>query len=575
MRKRIGLLCAIVLLSSSVLLAADAKTLWVQKFAKDVEWFKTTDLGLLLLATEDSLQVFDPETGQVLWNRTDLKKITEANVEEIASTPLLLVSENSGNVNVKTSLHALDVTTGKAVWQTDKLKGVTVGVQPIYEKNFVILMTTPQASAKSKLDLTALNMFTGDVVWETTLEEKVDLHEADSSGRIFKKFDLHGHQDPLIDGDAFYLTYAGLHKYDMNTGKLLWKVAYDVTEGTILRGNAQAVVSDAVVYTSAKGEIRAIDRNSGQVKWTSKKFSSAVAEMVDGGALLLGRTGGTFEDWTKKEFAVKKPLGVIAIDKSNGSLTWQYDDAKESITNMVVLPELKSVFIADKENLIGLDLDSKGKNVKESFKVKVEFKNKLGAAAIAGTALKVGLGGLRSLGGGNKNEDVPIAISLRENGTAVVRGKQHIIAFDPKNKEITWSIQYPAPGVAGWQKIAMASLTAYAYASYTAKAASTYRGTSENTWANNNRSDVIKNYSQFAAKRYSTNTATNKYVYVLTEIESGKDKGAGVVGVNMDTGESDRQILFKDKEPDFKVDELAGRVFNMKDKKELTAFALQ
>ena len=43
----------------------------------------------------------------------------------------------------------------------------------------------------------------------------------------------------------------------------------------------------------------------------------------------------------------------------------------------------------------------------------------------------------------------------------------------------------------------------------------------------------------------------------------------------MSTGKTDRQILFKDKQPDYKVDEVTGRVFNIKDKKELIAYSLQ
>jgi outer membrane protein assembly factor BamB len=556
------------------LFAQEAKTLWTQKFAKDVEWFKTTDLGFVLLATDDFLRALDPETGQTLWNRDDLKKITEANVSEIEGTPLLLVSENSGSLSAKTKLHALDVTTGTAIWQTEKLKGVTVDVQPVYAKNFIIMITTPQNGAKSKLDMSALNMFTGDVVWEADFEDKVDLHEADASGRFIKKFDLHGHQEPLIDGDTFYLTYAGLHKFDLNTGKQLWKVPYDVTEGNILRGNAQALVDGDVIYTSAKGQVRAIDKNTGAVKWTSKKFSGAIAELQTAGGVLLGRTGGTFEDWTKKEYSVKKPLGVVAFDRSNGTLAWQYDDAKDSITNMVVLPGQNAVLIADKENLIGLDVSGKGQ-VKEAFKVKLEFKNKIGAGAVAGAALRVGLGGLGALGGGGGGEDVPVAISIREGGIAVVRGKQHILAFDPASKQIPWSVKYEAPGVSGWQKIAMMSVTAFSYTTATAQAASTYRGTSENTWANNQRSAAIKNYSTFASKRFTATSSTNRYVYVLTEVQAGKEKGAGIVGVDMNSGKSDRQILFKDKEPDYKVDEWTGRVFNVKDKKELTAYSLQ
>ena len=50
------------------------------------------------------------------------------------------------------------------------------------------------------------------------------------------------------------------------------------------------------------------------------------------------------------------------------------------------------------------------------------------------------------------------------------------------------------------------------------------------------------------------------------------EPGAGLVGVGLDTGTADRQFLFHEKEPDYEVDEVTGRLFNIKDRKELTAF---
>jgi len=38
-----------------------------------------------------------------------------------------------------------------------------------------------------------------------------------------------------------------------------------------------------------------------------------------------------------------------------------------------------------------------------------------------------------------------------------VQGKQHLLAFDPRTHNIVWSVKYEAPGVPGWQKVAMAS----------------------------------------------------------------------------------------------------------------------
>jgi hypothetical protein len=134
---------------------------------------------------------------------------------------------------------------------------------------------------------------------------------------------------------------------------------------------------------------------------------------------------------------------------------------------------------------------------------------------------------------------------------------------------------YDAPGVAGWQKIGVAAVTAMSYAYYTGRAANSYYGTSENYWANNQRSQSIQNYNKFASKRFSATKQGQGYVYILTDIQQGKEKGPGLVGVNLDSGSPDREILLNDKQPDYEVDETTGMLFRVIKKKEITGTLIQ
>ncbi len=58
----------------------------------------------------------------------------------------------------------------------------------------------------------------------------------------------------------------------------------------------------------------------------------------------------------------KSPIGVVALNKTNGSTNWIYEGAKNSITNMIVLPENNVLLIGDEKNLIGLDLIEPGQS---------------------------------------------------------------------------------------------------------------------------------------------------------------------------------------------------------------------
>ena len=76
-------------------------------------------------------------------------------------------------------------------------------------------------------------------------------------------------------------------------------------------------------------------------------------------------------------------------------------------------------------------------------------------------------------------------------------------------------------------------------------------------------------------KRYSATKTSGNFTYIMTNLAEGKEKAAGIIGVNMMTGQGERQIMFGDKDPDYEIDEASGRVFNLKNPKELSAFVIR
>jgi hypothetical protein len=82
---------------------------------------------------------------------------------------------------------------------------------------------------------------------------------------------------------------------------------------------------------------------------------------------------------------------------------------------------------------------------------------------------------------------------------------------------------------------------------------------------------TVNDYHNYMVNRTSATKQNGNNIYILTDLKTkdakGKDeKGAGLVGVNMLTGQGISQIMFKDKDPDYEVDEATGRLFNLKDK---------
>jgi outer membrane protein assembly factor BamB len=337
-----------------------------------------------------------------------------------------------------------------------------------------------------------------------------------------------------------------------------------VTEGKLKRANAQAVIDGDLIYTSAKGQLRAVD-NTGAVKWTSQDYGAGIAEMKVQGGTIFGRMGGEFFDDKERTWVLKKPLGVVAVDKSNGQMQWKYDGASDGITNLTFVDDNKTILLADGKNIIGLDTSAQGK-VKEAYKLKVEFKQHTGKTQKAMKVARFGMGGLKGglkgMKEDKKSEDHPVAIYHAEKGYAVVRGRQNITAFDPESRKIVWAVDYAPPGVSNFELIAMTAVYAFDYAQSTQRAASTYYGSWENTHANNERQNALMGYSKMLAKRYTATKATDFNAFMLTNVEADGDKGPGLVGVNMETGEPFGEVLLTQKDPDYVVDEITGRLFD-------------
>ncbi len=557
---------------------------------KGAKWYSLMETGNVTAGVSNGVVMLDGATGKPVWQRSDLGDIKEEEYTELPGTPLILISDNSGWAQRKTKITALDTLTGATVWQTDKMLGFTVEVTPIYKKDMIVFITIQDNRRnKDKPDIFALKMSTGDLLWKNEYSEKVDLYGIEkkkrggtsamflgSGGGASDRFDLSGENPPIVDGDSMYMTYAGLHRYDLADGKVIWKTLYDVTDGSLKNTNGQAIFDGDVIYTSAQGIIRAIDKNSGAIKWTTKDFGKGgIAEMQLYNGVLYGRMGGQFFSGKKGEWQKKGPIGVVALDKTTGNTNWIYTGAKESITNMMILPDDNSLLIADEKNLIGLDMTSQGK-VKEAYKVPLKFKFKVGAGATAGKVAAVAFGGIGGfMKKGPDTTDNPVSLVRQENGTVVIRGMQHLLAFNPKTHDIAWATKYDAPGISGWQSIVLTAITITAAAmSQGMEASYSQRGDYNSAFdENSNFLNLMQSYQLTMAKKYSAAKQAGNIYYVLTTVKGKEVKGSGLVGVSLMTGQPVNQIVFHDKEPDYEVDDASGRMFNM-NKGEIAAYQI-
>lgn len=575
---------ALLFAAAASLHAGAAKQAWSQKLPGGAKWHQVSSIGTLLVGTDDALLCYDPDDGALLWKRDDIKKSNANNAREIVGTPFLVANNFAGMANSKVTMQLVDELDGKTVWSTPQMLGQYLTTIPAPHKNLVVFVVQTWDAKDNGIYLFAHDLTTGERKWATKFCKPggIPLHMADNSGTFMPIMDLSGYHDPVFDGDEMYLGYLGVHCVDLNSGAIKWGVEFPPGNKGLKRTYAPLRLDGDMIYGAGGGSVQAINRRTGTLVWKSDRVSdyaglfkardnAIVSQLEIAGGKLLARYGGNFSDG--KNVVLKEPLGILVLDAATGKELYHMDKPKEGLTNMLLLPETNSVLFADGGNLYGLDLSGPG--AAESFKVPIEFKRKMGGGDVAkiGLGLTGGLMGVtKAVMSQNKARlDVPVAIT-RQDGHIVVRGKQHLLGFDPVAKDQKWSLYYAAPSDA-FATIAMFTVTLAASAAGNAQVAQNGSVlTSGGQQGMQNIQSALDRYNRYTEKRSAKaggSKGADDYAYILTKIDK---KGVGLLGVNLASGETDRELILKEKEPDYSVDEETARIFQIKDKSTLVCY---
>jgi len=576
-------LLACALLAAPLSAANAAKQLWSAQLPGEAKWHKLTELGTLLVGTNDAISNYDPDGGKLLWTKTEFKKTNTRNAVDVFGTPLLICNTYDGLMNSKVTFTAIDYFTGESRWTTPQILGQYLDTIPVPAKGIVIFVVSTYDGKEPGIYLNAHDLETGAAKWSAKFTKSggIPLHMADNSGKFMPTMDLSGYHEPVFDGDEMYLGYLGVHCIDLANGATKWAVEFPPAAQGLKRTYAPLRIDGDNIYGAGGGSVFAINRRTGATLWKSDRISdyagllkardnAIVAQLEIVGGKIFSRYGGNFSDG--KTATLREPLGVVVLDPADGKSLYHFDQAKAGITNLVVVPETKTVVFADGANVIGID--TAAATPVESFRVPIEFKRKMGVGSVA----KIGLGALGGVTGlvkagmsANKALlDVPVAVSFA-HGRVVVQGKQHLLGFDPQTKTSNWSLFYAAPSDA-LANIAMFAVTAAAgvYGNAQAAASGGFGSSGYNSGVNtiHGNLDRYNNYTEKAAKRAGGVKASEAYSYILTKVE----KDIGIVGVNLASGETDRQLVLKEKEPNYTVDEPANRIFHFKGKDSVVCY---
>lgn len=572
---------ALLSLALSLPLLAN-EPLWTHTLDAKVEWSTVTTAGTLLVNSGTTITHLDPDSGAVLWSKTTDKKLAPYNFHDLEGSGYLLIAEQFANIPPKTRLSMYDLLSGDTIWESPELAAGNLAVIPDLERGqllFIGAFTGTREQQETGNLLQAYDIGTGALRYQTSLAKlnAFPMHLTDSAGWFAPTTDLSGHARPLIDGNRLYLSYNGLMAVNLDDGSILWNQEFDTVDPGLKQSMSPLQLVGDTIYMSARGRVVAIDRNSGAQQWEAKvKKNWAMPELQVLDDQVLVRVGGLFSNG--KDLVPREPYGILSLDRASGAEKWEWTKAKDSITNMVVLPEARQVVVADKASLYRLSLDS-GKKVDILEKRDLEFKRSMGAVDAVATGGKVvsgllsgglvgGLqGGLRGAMSDDRSDPPTSITQLGSN--LIVSGNYHVLSWDALNSSDNWSISFAVPGV-NPMMLALSGATMALTAMGNAGMHSDWSTRNAKLDSSLNSADKM---GAIMSRRFAAAEQAGNLGFFLTKAgEELPGASLQLLGIDYDSGESIGVVPIEEKEPVFTVDNLGRRVYYFHKEKEVRAF---
>ena len=602
LRKHQSLACALLFSSLVLLLAggayeARAAQPWSAKLDGRVRFYQATELGVLLIGTEKSLYGIEAEMGEALWRRKDAR-LEETDIAPVPGTDILLLSLENGD---KTRLEATDLLTGNVIWRTDKVRGAVMQMAFEPDSNLlaVVFARDARGSAregfKRKPSIHVFDISSGDELWKRELESEIEMMPtlwSEKEGAEVS-YTLDNYRPPAFLDGRLYLFYEGVTSLDAQTGKERRREKFRVNEEGLALTEADAVADERFIYFSGRGRVRAVSRTDGEAAWEAKDLG-LTPEMILGRDVLYVRTGGRFARLGNGEISERGPYGVSAIDVTSGKVLWRYKGADKGITNMA-LPNASTIVIADRDDLIMIDTATGKRRMKVSHKIEQAafiLLNERGEAVVGGRNEVAAFDAADGRNVWRARHNPPgrgifrtvaaitaraASLYFRYGGaaTTVFRGAQLLSAVG----SLRWS------GLATHLTASNLTSLAGSYArEYARERFSTFgllnraRQVSSVPGASIPRPSVnveerlldrldparqLERLSRFLWRRRQLATLRGQWMYFYTDLKN-RGEGDGLVGVNINSGETERALRLSDPDERFISDEVTNLLYMAK-----------
>jgi len=575
------------------------------KLNGNIQYMKLTDAGVLLVANGDGFAGIKPDSNQLHFNFQDYGKVKEDEVELVPNSPYVII-EQGGMFGSKKSV--IDIVSGKKLFATEENgwkmvttfnlmlpqnKLVVAGMRTAKDKNAQAVgiydlgtgkeekLFNLQDPGKISMSITtvtgkplivgnmllvptskstlAIDMNTGNQLWEAKVDD-ISWLIADKTGKEIYAVE----QKQSGNSNIFKLS---------NTGQVLWTKPHSV-KGKIsnfqILPNGLAIVSDVdnsgkkgimkLTAGSSESKIAFLNATNGEDLWEKAPKTKGYVQhfyVMDDGILFGIGEGGINKISFNGETLFKKPLKT-----------------GENIHTMALVPK-GMIYITDEDaNIIDLktgeSIWGKAINYKRAKSVASTY-DAAGKRYLISTgdeikAIDENSGDVSTFATYKFDEkEAPNTMKADSNGIFIGSDQNMMLFAEDGSTKYQQYFRSPGKSAAGLiinGIVGAASLAVSAGASFQAgmhtNSIGQYTAEGERYKAMGDSFAIVATASfTEMSKRFKATAATENYQFILTKL----DDGAGLVKVSKITGEKEKEIVLKDKKPEYQVDEITGVLY--------------
>ncbi len=579
-----------------------------------------TQGGTMVVATNDGLVGIKPGSNELLFNFTDYGRVKPEELFFVPSAPYVIVGD-VGFANLSAKKAVIDYISGKVLFTTENngwktvmtcdvmmpqnklvvsgqrtskekfamqvavydlntgkedyrfhldepgrvgiAKDYSVTGRPLLLKEYLIIPTAQGLIAKKAQ--------TGDKLWETKIKN-VNWLVADAGEKEIYAFEQNASG---TNTEVYKISATGAELWN-KPAKVKGKVAnFEILpQGLAIVSNKDDGGSNSVFAAKNESEIGFLSASTGEDLWDKAPKTKGYVQhfyIMDDGILFGIFQGGINKISFDGQTLFKKPLKT-----------------GENIMTMANTPQGLIYITSEDANIVNLatgdQVWNKPLKYKRANAVSSSYDSKNTRYLISADdelfAVDANSGEVSTLAESKfDGKEAPTGVEVRDGGI-LLTSDQNLMMLD-WNGSKKFHEYYRAPG-----KSALGAIIAGVAAVATATTAvASYNAANQNRNKLGNYTDRGQRYADLGdgmaaaagasvaemLKRFKATAATENAQFVLTKL----DDGVGLVKLNKDSGSKEKEIVLKDKQPEYQVDEIGGILYYKADNNSIFAYDLK